>query len=216
MEPNKETNQVTNQVTNEINVEQSHDDIDDMSTGEPEREAQDDKSSLTKRVMDWVIPFVAAIAIALFIRFFVGGVTSVQGSSMVPTLHSGDLLIVNKLPTYTESYKRSDIVVIDAPDEPGTMYIKRIVGLPGETIRIEDRRVYVDGKLLREYYIDEMETPTYFQTEWTLAKDEYFVMGDNRPLGRSKDSRMFGPIKSSAIDGVAVFRIFPLTDMTGL
>lgn len=191
--------------------------VEDREVAYEEHEVKEaDNRSTGKRIFDWIFPIALAVVIALFVRFFIGGVTSVQGSSMVPTLHSGDLVVVNKIPTYTASYHRSDIVVIDAPDEPNTMYIKRIVGLPGEKIQIVDNHLYIDGKLYKEYYIHEIDTPAYNATEWTLADDEYFVLGDNRPLGRSKDSRMFGPIKAGTIDGVAAFRIFPLSDVTGL
>lgn len=175
-----------------------------------ERRQETDQRTRLDKVLEWVLPLGFAIAIAVLIRVFVGGTTEVQGESMMPTLHDGDYLIVNKLPTYRQDYKRADIVIIDAPHLPDKFYIKRIIGLPGERVRILDGKIYINDQLLQENYIPPIETTTYNETEWLLGTDEYFVLGDNRIHGKSNDGRMFGPVEGKHIRGVAVWRIWPL------
>lgn len=163
---------------------------------------------------DWILPLVVALALALIIRMFIGGPTSVKGQSMETTLHSGDILLVSKIPTYSRKFNRADIIIMDSPSDPGELYVKRIVGLPGEMVEIQNGHVFINNKLLKEYYIRDLPTGTYRDTVWQLQEDEYFVMGDNREEGASSDSRLFGPVKADKIEAVARFRIFPLSKIT--
>ena len=179
-----------------------------------ERDEQEQTQPSTKeKVLSWVIPFALAIGIAVLVRLFVGGVTTVQGNSMHPTLSDGDLLIINKLPTYTQDYERAEIVIIDAPQEPGRLYVKRIIGMPNETVQIHNGHVFINGRQLKENYIDNLDTTIYSKDEWKLGPDEYFVMGDNRVPGASNDGRLFGPIAAKHIRGIALFRLWPLNHM---
>lgn len=137
----------------------------------------------------------------------------VTGPSMQPTFYDGDRLI-----TYRRGeVKRGDIVVLAAPDEPGSLYIKRVIGVPGDTVHAKDDHLYVNGKKLSEPYLEEYNTGTDFTEDFsleglfgrkTVPADSYFVMGDNRPV--SKDSRKIGFIKKSAINGVVKLRYWPL------
>lgn len=172
------------------------------------------ESSFFVGLRDWVLPLVVALALALIIRMFIGGPTTVKGQSMESTLHSGDILLVSKIPTYSGKFKRADIIIMDSPTQPGELYVKRIVGLPGETVEIKGGHVFINNKLLKEYYIRDLPTGTYQETVWQLGEDEFFVMGDNREEDASSDSRLFGPVKAEKIEAVARFRIFPLSNLS--
>ncbi|MFC6314576.1 signal peptidase I [Lapidilactobacillus achengensis] len=140
----------------------------------------------------------------------------VSGPSMQPTFYDGDRLITSRL----SKIKRGDVVVLEAPDEPGSLYIKRVIGLPGDTVTAKGGHVYVNGKRLSEPYLKEYDPGNGlpFQEDFTLQQklgrktvpaNSYFVMGDNRPI--SKDSRRIGFIKKSAINGVVKLRYWPLS-----
>lgn len=162
-----------------------------------------------------ILSFVGYIAVILVITFlivrFVGVRTEVIGTSMTPTLQDGDNLIVEKVSYYFTDPQRYDIIVFPYPEDPGKHYIKRIIGLPGETVQIIDGYVYIDGKLLDEHYGNAvMENAGLAGEPIVLGDDEYFVLGDNR--NNSEDSRYpaVGNIKRSQISGRAWLRIWPL------
>lgn len=166
---------------------------------------------------DWILPILLAFVLAISLRTFVGGATTVKGESMNPTLENGDILLVSKIPTYKKEYQRADIVIIDAPDrQDGELYVKRIIGLPGETVRLANGKVFINDWVIEEHYIEDLPTMANVETEWTLGEKEYFVMGDNRIPGASNDSRYFGPVQADAIEGVATYRIFPFGTAQGL
>ena len=175
-----------------------------------------EKRTLWQIAQEWIVYALIAMVLALCVRAFVGGVTTVQGQSMYPTLENGDVLVVNKLVSYTGHYHRADIIIFHPPDASNDLYVKRIIGMPGETVRLENQKIYINDQWLREFYLDEPPTDPYGQVEWQLGEDEYFVLGDNREPGRSNDSRVFGPISASSIIGVAVFRLWPLKHIGGL
>lgn len=144
---------------------------------------------------------------------FVGQRTEVSGESMEPTLSNGDNLIVDKFTYHFQEPKRFDIIVFPFQYAEDTFYIKRIIGLPGETVQIDARgTIYIDGEILEESYgreIISQETIGIAAEPITLGDDEYFVMGDNR--NNSTDSRMeiVGNIKRKNIIGKAWVRIWP-------
>lgn len=148
----------------------------------------------------------------LFITF-VGQRTEVQGSSMEATLSNGDQLIVDKISYRFRDPKRYDIIVFPFRYEDNTFYIKRIIGLPGETIQIDgEGNIWVNGEILEESYGREMiRDPGIAAEPITLGEDEYFVMGDNR--NNSSDSRVeaVGNIHRNEIIGRAFIRIWPLS-----
>lgn len=160
---------------------------------------------------NWILPISVALLLAIVIRFFVGGATTVSGTSMEPTLHNGDFLLVSKIPTYFKNYKRGDILIIDSPDL-NEFYVKRLIGLPGETVEIQDGKVFINGKWMKEFYTDQ-ETVSYTNAKWILGNNEYFVLGDNRGTGASNDSRLFGPVLAEHIKAVSRLRIWPITKM---
>lgn len=141
----------------------------------------------------------------------------VLGSSMYPTLHDNDLLVASKISYKLHNPQRGDIIVFKPPDEASRDFIKRIIALPGEHLRIVNSVVYINGQVLREPYLPEKWT---YNNNWpatgeamVIPPGEYFVMGDNR--NHSSDSRTFGPIALEAILGKAEVRIWPL-NQTGL
>lgn len=150
-----------------------------------------------------LIPYAVIILIVLFVKEYIVSPIQVNGESMDSTLKHGDIMILNKLQYKRHGVERFDIVVVD--DGEGVSIIKRIIGLPGETVEVVKNKLYIDGKLYQEDYLDE-DTVTY---DFTAKVDEncYFIMGDNRE--KSKDSRMMGCFKEEAIEGIAEITIFP-------
>ncbi len=157
-----------------------------------------------------VLVLLAAIAI----RAFVAQPFVVQGRSMEPSFHSQDYLIVDKLRYRVGEVKRGDVIVFKAPEDITQNYIKRVVGLPGETVKIENESVFIDGQQLLEPYLDDgllsRSTTGSFLLETTLGEHEYFVLGDNRD--HSSDSRRWGPLPDDNILGKAALNIFPFQD----
>ncbi len=188
-----------------------------LDSESPFEESRKEKKSRASRWIEgWGIPILIALLVAILIRIFIGGATTVKGDSMKPTLHNGDLLVINKIPAYTNHFRRAEIVILRAPDQSGELYVKRIIGLPGETVEIKDGRVYVDGYLMQEYYVDKLPTGVYRNARWELGQSDYFVMGDNRRQGASNDSRIFGPVNVESFIGVAIFRLLPLSGIGGI
>ncbi len=146
-------------------------------------------------------PYVLVILIVVLIRTFLFTPIIVQGTSMVPTLKDGNIMILNKV----AKIDRFDIVVIKSKKTSSTL-IKRVIGMPGETISISDGHVYINGKKINTHHTDDL---TIDFPETIIGKDEYFVLGDNRPV--SADSRIYGTFKKSEIKGTTRLRIFPFT-----
>lgn len=156
---------------------------------------------------------VIALGLALFIRFFIAAPYMVSGASMDPTFHDLHYLIVDRI-TYTlESPQRGDVIVFDLPTNPSKSLIKRIIGLPGETVIIKKGVVTIQneahptGFTLREPYIDPKNFSTAGDTRVSLDEGQYFVMGDNRAV--SADSRIWGPLPRENIVGRAYLRLYP-------
>ena len=175
-------------------------------------DADKDKKAMKKKsVGRELLSLLGYLAVVLVITYvivnFVGVRTEVIGTSMTPTLADGDQLIVEKVSYYFSEPKRYDIIVFPYPEEPDKHYIKRIIGLPGETVQIIDGYVYINGELLDEHYGNEVMNNA--SDPIVLGEDEYFVLGDNR--NNSEDSRYaaVGNIKRSDIDGRAWVRIWP-------
>jgi signal peptidase I len=176
----------------------------------------------------WLIEVVETLALTLLtffvIQTFVAQPFQVRQTSMERTLEPDQYVLVDKLTPRFDAFKRGDIVVLHPPegveDASGTPFIKRVIGLPGETVRLgDDGIVYVDGRALDESlytYRDDAgaNEPTTVETdqsEWTLGPDEVFVMGDHREA--SADSRSFGPVKVGNIVGRAFLRYWPASTL---
>lgn len=174
------------------------------------------KNSMRFRWPDWLKVIGLAFIFAFFITRFVVSATLVEGSSMCETLHDQDRIFVWRFGVSIDSIRRGDIVVFHAPDAPGKDYIKRVIALPNEYVQIADGTVYVNGVKINEPYINTAYTYATMQTEWLVGDNEFFVLGDNRERGASKDSRILGPISADALLGHAVFRFFPFHSFGGI
>ena len=167
--------------------------------------------SVMRELLGWLFYILIIIGLTYLIITYVGQRTRVSGSSMEKTLSDGDNLIVDKLSYRFQEPKRFDIVVFPYKYEENTYYIKRIIGLPGETVQIVDGYIYINGKQLDEHYGNEIIEEAGMAAEpVTLGEDEYFVMGDNR--NNSQDSRVsdVGAIHRDELMGRAWIRIWPL------
>ncbi len=180
------------------------------------RQAEEDEKRMTlgQEILQMSIYLLIVLCVTFLLIHYVGQRTRVQGDSMRPTLHDGDNLIVDKLSYRFVEPQRFDIIVFPYEHRDKTYYIKRIIGLPGERVRIDQEgTIYINGEVLQEDYGAEvMVSPGRAVTEITLGKDEYFVLGDNR--NNSSDSRdpSVGNIHRDRIIGKAWIRIWPLSD----
>ncbi|HIY61295.1 MAG TPA: signal peptidase I [Candidatus Eisenbergiella pullistercoris] len=165
-----------------------------------------------KEIFSTILYILAVLLGTWLIITFVGQRTSVSGSSMEPTLHHGDQLIMDKLTYHFSEPERFDIIVFPFQYEDNTYYVKRVIGLPGETVQIDpEGNIYINGALLEEDYgLETILSPGLAAEPVTLGEDEYFVLGDNR--NNSSDSRdpSVGNIHRRDIIGKAWVRIWPL------
>ena len=180
--------------------------------------------------MEWAIILMAVLLCTVLLRTYVVQSFYIPSGSMLPTLQVGDRIIVDKLSYKIHDVHRGDIVVFARPpleDQEYADLVKRVIGLPGETISSKNGRVYIDGKPLNEPWLppgsdsytgplagDDPHPQFDLPGPVNIPAGEYFVMGDNRT--DSEDSRFFGPIPKSLIVGRAVAVIWPFRDMKGL
>lgn len=177
---------------------------------------EEKNNNVKSEVIEWVKSILLAVIIALFIKTFIFNTTYVLGNSMYPTLQEKDRLFANKIPLYFSSPKRGEIVVLKAPDATNKDYIKRVIGIEGDTVAIIDGKVYLNGELLEEDYIEEgAYTEVYGESYWEVPEGHVFVLGDNRNQGASKDSRYFGCVPLKSIKGITSFRYFPFNNRFG-
>lgn len=177
------------------------------------------KPSILSIIWSWIWSFIVAFIIVGGVYFFLGRPFTVSGDSMYPTLHNGDRMVLSKV----GDIHRFDVVILKAPDE-NVEYIKRVIGMPGDTIEMKSGVLYINGKKVDQSFIntEALAKQTVFMDDFTLEsltgeskvpEGKYFVLGDNR--GVSKDSRMIGFIDRSAIEGKAVFTIWPFGRIGG-
>lgn len=176
-------------------------------------EKEEDKgTSIGKEIRNMAISIAAALVISVFIRNNVFARADVQYTSMMNTLKEKDVLFVEKLCTFTHNYKRGEIIIFDVHNANNDTYIKRIIGLAGDTIELKDGDVYLNGKLLKEDYImpgakTEGEAFLKEGTVYKVPEGCVFAMGDNREV--SLDCRGIGPVKFKDIKGHVVIRAYP-------
>ncbi|MFA6525853.1 MAG: signal peptidase I [Candidatus Buchananbacteria bacterium] len=165
----------------------------------------------------WEMVRVAIISLAIIlpVRYFLIQPFYVKGASMEPNFYDHEYLIIDEISYRFNEPQRGDIVVFKYPKDPKQYFIKRVVGKPGEKVKIQDNSVYINGTRLNETYLPEnIETvlPLRGYGEVTLGSDEYFLLGDNR--GQSLDSRIFGPVKREFIVGRTWIRGWPFNRVT--
>jgi signal peptidase I len=158
----------------------------------------------------WMRDLLFSAAASVLIITFLYQPVRVEGTSMLPRLVDQDRLFINKFVYHFEAIEPGDVVVFHYPRDPQKSYIKRIIAIPGDHLRIDRGRVYVNEKLLSEPYIPDEYRDTRSLDAMVIPKDEYFVMGDHRSI--SSDSREFGPVKRDLIYGKAAFVYWPTQD----
>lgn len=158
-----------------------------------------------RELISTVLP---AVLIALLIHLFLAQATRVEGYSMEPTLFGHQRLVIEKVSYHLHAPQRGDIVVIHVPNYGREMLIKRVIGLPGETLQVSNGQVLIDGQPLAEPYLRTVTRGEYPPT--IIPEGSVFVMGDNR--NNSNDSRSFGPIAFDEIVGKAWVRYWPVSD----
>jgi len=152
---------------------------------------------------------ISAVASVLIITFLYQPVR-VEGTSMLPRLEDRDRLFINKFVYHVTAIERGDVVVFHYPRDPEKSYIKRVIALPGDELRIDRGQVYVNNKPLVEEYVPDEFRDTKSMAEMTVPDGTYFMMGDHRSI--SSDSREFGPVDRDLIYGKAVFVYWPRRD----
>ena len=169
--------------------------------------------SSTRNLLEWVAVIVGAVLVALLIKTFVVQAFRIPSESMVPTLEIGDRVLVNKLSYDAHGLNRGDVVVFErppglpsGPDDPKDL-IKRVIGLPGDTVVAKDGSIYIDDQRLDEPYLPENIATYNLDVPVTIPEGEVWVMGDNRT--NSEDSRVFGPIDADSIVGRAFMIMWP-------
>ena len=161
----------------------------------------------------WSRDLFISIAISMFIILFLYQPVRVEGTSMLPMLQDQDRLFINKFAYRFEDIHRGDVVVFLYPEDHSKSYIKRVIALPGDDLRIDHGTVWVNGVPLTENYVPVKYEDDRSQPEMIIPKGEYFVMGDHRSI--SSDSRDFGPVPRPLIYGKAAFVYWPM-DQAGL
>lgn len=164
-------------------------------------------NKFTRELMSWAVVIAGAFVVAYIFNNYVIVNAEVPTSSMVSTINVDDKLIGFRLSYMFSSPKYGDIIMFDAPDKKDTIYIKRVIGLPGDVIRISNNQLYINGELREEPYVKNGWKKDTGDMEFTVPDNEYFVMGDNRD--KSSDSRVWGTIKKKDIIAKAVFRYYP-------
>jgi signal peptidase I len=162
-------------------------------------------------VMLWLRDLLISAAASVLIITFLYQPVRVEGTSMLPRLEDRDRLFINKFVYHIASIERGDVVVFRYPRDPEKSYIKRVIALPGDTLRVDRGHVYVNGNLLREPYVPPEYRDNRSLAEMVIPADSYFMMGDHRSI--SSDSRDFGPVDRSLIYGKAVFVYWPARDV---
>jgi signal peptidase I len=161
----------------------------------------------------WLRDLLISVAVSLFIIFFLYQPVRVEGISMMPGLVDQDRLFINKFEYHLGEIHRGDVVVFFYPRDQRVSYIKRVVGVPGDTVRIDRGQVYVNGEALKEPYVPVLYEDDHSMGELTVPAGQYFVLGDHRSV--ASDSRYFGTVPRALIYGKAAFVYWPM-DQAGV
>jgi signal peptidase I len=160
---------------------------------------------------EWLETIGIALVLALLLRTLVVQVYKVEGESMLPNFHTGEMVLVNKFIYKIRAPHPGEVVVLDDPLNPRRQLIKRVIAVAGETVAVKEDRVYINGRPLAEDYIDRELLRNETLPAVTVPAGTVYVMGDNR--GNSSDSRRIGPIPIAKLEGKAILRYWPLSAM---
>lgn len=178
------------------------------SPAQPEVEQPAPKPSGLRILHSWVRDFFFSAIVAFFIILFVYQPVKVEGGSMEPGLEDQERIFINKLVYRWESIERGDIIVFRYPRDPRKSFIKRVIGLPGDRVRISYGRLYLNDRPMDEEYVPVEYQDARSYPETVVPPETYFVLGDHRSM--SNDSREFGPVPRGFIYGKAVFGYWPM------
>lgn len=178
-----------------------------------ENHTENEKSSFVKELLQWAAAIILAAAVAIFADKFLIVNAQIPSGSMENTIMPGDRIIGNRLSYAFADPERFDIIIFRYPDDESQLFIKRIVGLPGETVEITDGKIYIDGSAEPLDDVETKEPTSGTFGPYKVPEDSYFVMGDNR--NNSLDSRFWENtfVSRDEILGKAVFRYWPLTEI---
>lgn len=172
---------------------------------------------MLKEIREWVVTIVVALVVVFLVRQFLLTQFVVDGASMAPTFIDGDRVFVSKVSYKMHDVEHGDIVVFD--NKEGEAYIKRVIGVPGDDVKMVDKEVYVNGERIDESYVSYKGNSYLDNFELTdlgvngeIPEGQYLVLGDNRPV--SKDSRQFGLIEDDQIIGKVVLRFWPFSEIS--
>jgi signal peptidase I len=163
------------------------------------------------RLRLWVRDLIISVMVSFFIITFLYQPVKVEGTSMLPQLRDQDRLFINKFCYHFEKITRGDVVVFYYPRDPQKSYIKRVIALPGDDLRIDHGNVYVNGAHIPEPYVPHHFEDTRSLDEIVVPANQFFVMGDHRSI--SSDSRDFGPVDRKLIYGKAAFVYWPADEL---
>lgn len=185
--------------------------VESESGSAPKPRPSSGRSPALQSLLDLVHDLIIAVVVCVFLITYVVQAFKVQGSSMSPELADGERILVNKFLYRLESIERGDVVVFWYPEDPELSFIKRVVALPGESVEVRDGRVFVDGVLLDEPYVDPENADRRSVAPQQVRPAHYFVLGDNRR--GSNDSRSWGLVPERYVYGKAFFRLWPPTEL---
>lgn len=183
-------------------------DVDSNRPPEMPRPAPQCHPPLGMNLRAWLRDILLSLLIATAVVVFLYQPVKVEGTSMLPQLVDEQRIFVNKFVYRLDNIERGDVVVFRLPENPGRSYIKRVVGLPGETVEVRRGKVYVDGSLIDEEHVPPHYRDYTSHPSVTVPPDEFYVLGDHR--NTSKDSRSWGTVGRSQITGKAVFAYWPI------
>jgi signal peptidase I len=188
--------------------------IDGLTGKSPENKPEGERSDHgTGGMHSWLRDLVVSVVVSAFIIVFLYQPVRVEGTSMLPMLEDQDRLFINKLAYRVGEIHRGDVVVFLYPHDHEKSYIKRVIAVPGDDLKIDHGQVYVNGEAVKEPYVPQRFADDRSQPEMTIPAHEYFVMGDHRSI--SSDSRDFGPVERELIYGKAAFVYWPM-DQAGV
>ncbi len=169
------------------------------------------KKPIGQEILEWALTILIPVVAALLIHEYLFTFARVDGGSMLDTLHEDNIMGVSRLHYRLNEPQRGEIITCNYPGEGKTLFVKRIIGLPGETVEIREGTVYIDGEPIYEGYLTRRDDQSMDPV--TLGEDELFVMGDNRPI--SRDSRDVGPITEEELYGRVLFVAYPFDEIRG-
>lgn len=190
----------------------------EYSSNRPEKTfVSDGASSPAGNQRSLIVYILIALGFAFFIRFYIAAPYVVIGASMEPTFENYHYLIIDRLTYRFTAPERGDVIVLDLPQETSRALIKRVIGIPGDTVVLDGQKVkiinteYPDGFVLDELYLDRENLGGASHLRVTLGDDQYFVLGDNRRV--SADSRLWGVLPKNDIVGRVLLRLYPLNEI---